>query len=805
MKQTIIFLLMVFPVGLFAQVPTSRFNRYFQYQDGSPLTGAAIELVRQNNTYPTGAILLIEHPSRPGYYFKDGVGNGEYKIYIGGNLYDEHIWVGENRLSIIAGKFNSSIEMSGRDLIDTSIVSDKIKDQAIIWDKLSDAVKDSIRGAPAGQYLTANSVDSSHIKDGTVTGSDLKTIISGTHFYTVWAGLDGGYFTLPLVQQIWTPSQKFLMYKQENNVPTAQLRIILGQHADVNNGADTIAFLSDVRTAGGGGGGLGINTVDSTHIKNGGIGYSDLSAWTKFLLDSGRVATTGDDFIYGKICAYNDWKFARGLRLGYTGEHGFTTDKGELWFRLADSRFYGKYGDNDESDYFIMGRDLSGFTGSNQITTLGTITSGTWAGSTISINKGGTGATTKSAAFNNLAPTQTNKAGRYLRSDGTNISLEQITLDSSNTGGLANTLFSKYNSHKLFLDLSGDGEVQDTFPSMSVLRGMGLGGTFAIRNAIDYQESSLQDGQVLRWVAESPGYFVNDSIVPGFYNDSGKVLSNDGEKLVWTTTSGVSSFSELSDVYVEGLGPNIGCIPTWDGYQWLVSDYTAASGVLAQELAWNGNNWIPVNRVDSLKELRDFNSTSLDSGQVLYRGNERFISKKLDVEDLNIYTENVVDGTPIFYSDGGWVAMGGSLGTLSDGQVLVWDAGYKEYKNRSVHTLAKLSKSSFISNPTASDSAIIVMKTPSAIQIDSIVCLTADSSITINYYYGGTLDSLNNTIGKKIFSSNQIITNTTTGTTFTSFNVSTIPKNNFIMFSVRAVAGIKDESIFSEIYYRLLN
>ncbi|MFV8343965.1 beta strand repeat-containing protein [Flavobacterium sp. XS2P39] len=58
--------------------------------------------------------------------------------------------------------------------------------------------------------------------------------------------------------------------------------------------------------------------------------------------------------------------------------------------------------------------------GSSSVTTLGTITTGTWNGTTISVAKGGTGATTASLGLNNLLPTQTANAGRLLQTDGTN-------------------------------------------------------------------------------------------------------------------------------------------------------------------------------------------------------------------------------------------------------------------------------------------------------------------------------------------------------------------------------------------------
>jgi hypothetical protein len=63
---------------------------------------------------------------------------------------------------------------------------------------------------------------------------------------------------------------------------------------------------------------------------------------------------------------------------------------------------------------------LSTWAGSNYITTLGTITDGTWNGSVIPITYGGTGASTATDAINNLLPSQTGNAGRVLQTDGSN-------------------------------------------------------------------------------------------------------------------------------------------------------------------------------------------------------------------------------------------------------------------------------------------------------------------------------------------------------------------------------------------------
>lgn len=135
---------------------TSKFLRLFLTNAAEPLLGATIYLVPQANTYPTGAILLTAHPTRAGMYQVDGVAHGEYKIYIGEGtptLYTEHIWVGENFLTIIADNFDVS---TGQ------LTTAGMKDGAVTDVKIA-------TGAVTEAKVTSNAITTSKVADNAIT------------------------------------------------------------------------------------------------------------------------------------------------------------------------------------------------------------------------------------------------------------------------------------------------------------------------------------------------------------------------------------------------------------------------------------------------------------------------------------------------------------------------------------------------------------------------------------------------------------------------------------------------------------
>jgi hypothetical protein len=75
----------------------------------------------------------------------------------------------------------------------------------------------------------------------------------------------------------------------------------------------------------------------------------------------------------------------------------------------------------------LTGTTLNSSVVSSSLTSVGTIATGVWNGTTIAIANGGTGQTTATAAFDALAPSQTSNSGKYLTTNGTTVSWATVT------------------------------------------------------------------------------------------------------------------------------------------------------------------------------------------------------------------------------------------------------------------------------------------------------------------------------------------------------------------------------------------
>lgn len=123
----------------------------------------------------------------------------------------------------------------------------------------------------------------------------------------------------------------------------------------------------------------------------------------------------------------------------------------------------------------------SSYVGQSTITTLGTIVTGVWNGTTLAILNGGTGQTTANAAFNALAPAQTGNSGKFLTTNGTNTSWA--------TAGITSPLTTK-------------GDVY-TFSTVDARLAAGSNGTILFADST--ATTGLKYNNVFRSVSSDPG------------------------------------------------------------------------------------------------------------------------------------------------------------------------------------------------------------------------------------------------------------------------------------------------------------
>ena len=97
MKTIIFLIILILTSSMFAQ--TSKFVKFFQDTSGSPVTGSTIVLIPDTSVYPNDSLALFEYPTRPGMYYRNGVPDGEYSLYIDAVFYLSKLYIGEQRLT----------------------------------------------------------------------------------------------------------------------------------------------------------------------------------------------------------------------------------------------------------------------------------------------------------------------------------------------------------------------------------------------------------------------------------------------------------------------------------------------------------------------------------------------------------------------------------------------------------------------------------------------------------------------------------------------------------------------------------
>jgi hypothetical protein len=213
-----------------------------------------------------------------------------------------------------------------------------------------------------------------------------------------------------------------------NYVTDAQKSGVLSNTTGINTGDQTITLTGDVQGTG--------NGIFSTIVNSiGGVSSSTISNFdSRISSNTNSIATnTSEIAALNTNLSAKQTSYVNLTSIGtLSNAAGYLKNNGSGIFSYAIPT------KNELGLGNVENTSINSWSGTSSITTVGTIISGTWSGSAISVANGGTGASSQQAAINNLTGTQS--SGKYLRSDGTNATLSAIqigdvpTLNQNTTG-----------------------------------------------------------------------------------------------------------------------------------------------------------------------------------------------------------------------------------------------------------------------------------------------------------------------------------------------------------------------------------
>jgi len=193
----------------------------------------------------------------------------------------------------------------------------------------------------------------------------------------------------------------------------------------------------------------------------------------------------------------------------------------------------------------------------------GSITSATWNGTAVAVNRGGTGQTTTTAAINALLPTQATNSGKYLTTDGTNTSWATVSGGGSPGGSTTQVQFNNAGAFGGSANFTWDGTNAQ------------LGATGALRFA---------DSDSSNYVAfKSPATVASNVTwtLPSTDGTTGQVLSTNGSGVLsWVTASTPTAPTSVEYLIVGGGGGSAAAGGGGGGYR------TSASASVTSGVAY---------------------------------------------------------------------------------------------------------------------------------------------------------------------------------------------------------------------------
>jgi hypothetical protein len=267
-----------------------------------------------------------------------------------------------------------------------------------------------------------------------------------------------------------------------------------------------------------------VATPSDTTADGGGITLKGATDKTFTWVDATDAWTSSEDLnlVSGKVYEINGTSVLSGSTLGSGVTGSSLTSVGTIssgtWNGTAIAVANGGTGSTSTSDArtalgLAIGTDVQAYnstlaavaggtyTGDDSIATVGTITSGTWTGTTIAIANGGTGATTASDAAAALLPAQSTNSGKYLTTDG--------------SGTLSWGTVTGYSAPTLGSTSIGSGATVTTIAGLT-LDGATLTGTLTANSSAGTSGQVLSStGSGLQWITPSQGAAFSEMMLIG--------------------------------------------------------------------------------------------------------------------------------------------------------------------------------------------------------------------------------------------------------------------------------------------------
>ena len=367
--------------------------------------------------------------------------------------------------------------------------------------------------------------------------------------------------------------------------------------------------------------GTGVSISGHTHTV---ANITDFGSGVSGLFPSTLVYTTGNQSISGNKTYSGTGNFDTAFRAAYDGSAynvilsstQIAIGQGSIDVRLAGNAYYDSNGVFDATKEIVNKAFLTGWSGSNAINTLGTITTGSWSGTVIATSRGGTGYSSYSngqiligSGTSLVANTLSSGTGITIINGSGTITIGTTGLQSLLSNPVTGTGLGAANSGYLTRWTLSSGINN----SIIYQNGSNIGiGTLNPTNNLEVSGTTSLNGSL---IVSSTGIYIKDPI---FYATSTDYQSFVYDSITYSrTTGGYTSYAGTNNWYV-----------SWDGFVWtlyddldqeVIYDFLGGGGSVSGVVYFVTSNKISTGQV-SCTGLINCNSLYVNGADLTYGG-----------------------------------------------------------------------------------------------------------------------------------------------------------------------------------------